>query len=156
MSGIVAPTKNPSTTAHPLRRLKVLLVSLAVAFGFLHLWLGRVGVHGIDSVSYMDMGMPLLEATGALPRMEFGVPSILCFWGRPCGWRSPLLLGSFSWSTSLDSFSTSQRSSASTSFGASSGEHCARGLRRSRGGGLFFPIVLGCSSDTACSSGFRC
>ncbi len=61
MSGIVAPTKNPSTTAHPLRRLKVLLVSLAVAFGFLHLWLGRVGAHGIDSVSYMDMGDALIR-----------------------------------------------------------------------------------------------
>src|SRR5579885_1108314 len=61
MSGIVAPTQNPSTSEHSLLHLKLFLFSLAVAFGLLHLWLGRVGAHGIDSVSYMDMGDALIR-----------------------------------------------------------------------------------------------
>jgi hypothetical protein len=40
-----------------LWRLKYLLCSsVAVGLGFLHAWLGRAAVHGLDGVSYLDLG----------------------------------------------------------------------------------------------------
>jgi hypothetical protein len=61
MNGLVGPTRILSKTEHSLYRLKVLLFSIAICFGFSHLWLGRTGVHGIDPISYMDMGDALMR-----------------------------------------------------------------------------------------------